>query len=1274
MHRFSGSSLRAQFLLIALVAILPILGLILYAGIEQRREAELQVQRDVQQLTVLGASNLGQTVQAASQMLYTLSQIDSVQNYNTQACSSLFSKLVQKNPLFINLVAAQPNGDVYCSAIPTSSPVNIADRPYFQRVVTQRSFSLGDYQVGRITNQPDLVFAYPVMDPTGYLRAVLAAGLSLASLDQTKLLGHLGTGSSVLVLDSNGAVLSRSPSNTAIVGKNFPEERLTKAILRQKSGTTDLPGLDGIHRIYAFAPVDNTGQKLFIAVGIPLNDALSAPNAALTRNLIGLGLVSLFALLAIWNLGEAVFLRPIHLLSTATRRLGLGDMSARIEGRIRPTELNQLATSFNEMAASLETSTVKIQRAERNFRTLVEQIPAVTYRSIPDESNSHRYVSPQSQSILGYPPQAWLDEPDFWIEHIYPGDRERVAHEWAAFRAGGQEWRSLYRMVSSTNQEVWFRDEAVRVHDDPDEPDLLQGVMLDITEREEIWESLRRERDLMERIMETSPAGILVLDENSRITYSNAQAESLLRLPKGQPAELSLEDLLPSITDLSGQPIPMQALPFSQVMNEGMPVYDFNLRYIPAGSDRLNYVSINSSPLIDAAGKISGVVATLQDITSRVQAQQDRERQQQDYRVIFNSVPGMIWYLDADNRVIRANQAASDVTGQPLSSLIGKRFREIFPAQDGLGELENQEVMRTGQPILGKLAAYPKAGGERGWAMVDRLPYLGKEGSAAGVIVILNDVTERRQRERELEALGSVASALRNAITRTEMLPIVLNQVLSLTEAEGALFAHRDPATKEILLEQAVGAWTPARGRRMPSQTGISSRVYETSQPYLTNHAPGDPILVRSYFIGNLESAACVPLISHHQTIGLLWIGKSTEITQNDMRVLTAIADISASAVYRASLFEQTQLRLQRLMGLHAIDMAITASLDERVTMSMLLDQVTSQLHVDAADVLLLRPELQSLEFIGGRGFTTSRFQNVSLQLGEGYAGRAAVERRVLSIPDLVKAEEPTARVILQAGESFKAYFAAPLVAKGQVKGVLEIFHRSVLHPDPEWYDFLETLATQAAIAVDNADLFDRLQRSNDELTLAYDATIEGWSHALELRDHETQGHSRRVTELSLRLARIMNISDPDLSQFRRGVLLHDIGKMAIPDSILLKPGPLTSEEWQVMRQHPMYAYDLLSPIPYLRNALEVPYSHHERWNGKGYPRGLRGEQIPLVARIFSVVDVWDALTSDRPYRKAWPADKARDYICSRAGSDFDPQVVDAFIKLKFGSKKGPAC
>jgi putative two-component system response regulator len=192
----------------------------------------------------------------------------------------------------------------------------------------------------------------------------------------------------------------------------------------------------------------------------------------------------------------------------------------------------------------------------------------------------------------------------------------------------------------------------------------------------------------------------------------------------------------------------------------------------------------------------------------------------------------------------------------------------------------------------------------------------------------------------------------------------------------------------------------------------------------------------------------------------------------------------------------------------------------------------------------------------------------------------------------------------------------------------------------------------------------EKLQRANRRLFDAYEATIEGWSRAMDLRDRETEGHSRRVAELSIKLAQAMGMSEEDLLHLRHGALLHDMGKLAIPDSILHKQGRLTEEEWAIMRQHPQFAYDLLSTTEYLREALEIPYFHHERWDGSGYPQGLKGEDIPLAARIFAVADVWDAVTSNRPYRPAWSREHALSYIREQSGKDFDPRVVETFFKV----------
>jgi PAS domain S-box-containing protein len=374
------------------------------------------------------------------------------------------------------------------------------------------------------------------------------------------------------------------------------------------------------------------------------------------------------------------------------------------------------------------------------------------------------------------------------------------------------------------------------------------------------------------------------------------------------------------------------------------------------------------------------------------------------------------------------------------------------------------------------------------------------------------------------------------------------------------------------------------------------------------------------------------------------------------------ILSVDISERKRAEMEIQNQLR--RIQALREIDMAIISTTNLSLSLKTVLEKVTSSLNVDAADILLLSPHSLMLEFAAGRGFQTHSMELTQRRLGQGQAGAAALGQRTIFIPDLRELREPFLRAALIAGENFVSFYCVPLIAKGNVVGVLEIFHRSRLDPDPAWLEFLEALAGQASIAVDSSQLFHDLQRKNVDLILAYDSTIEGWSKALDLRDKETEGHTLRVTEMTIRLARAAGIPEGEIIHVKRGALLHDIGKMGVPDTILHKPGKLSPIEWEIMRKHPAYAYEMLFPIEYLRPALTIPYFHHERWDGSGYPQGLRDEQIPLPARLFAVVDVWDALRSNRPYRQGWPENEVREYIRSEAGIYFDPQAVELFLRV----------
>ncbi|GAB4504275.1 MAG: hypothetical protein Fur0043_12690 [Anaerolineales bacterium] len=535
-------------------------------------------------------------------------------------------------------------------------------------------------------------------------------------------------------------------------------------------------------------------------------------------------------------------------------------------------------------------------------------------------------------------------------------------------------------------------------------------------------------------------------------------------------------------------------------------------------------------------------------------------------------------------------------------------------------------------------------------------------------------LTETRQRLKELETLQAVSSVLRQAHTVEEMIPLFIGYATRATNAGAGSIYLLEEASGDWVSQGWIdpnGCWISKRVelRHRPGE-GVTGRVGKSGDFYITNDWRTDPVTCRlpgeTVFLDGLTSGISLPLRAEERIIGVfhIWHRQPHTFDEAERRLLTAIADMAGNALQRARLNEETQQRIQQLQALHAIDRAISASLDARVAFNILLEHTVRQLKIDAAGILLFNPGLLALEYAAGRGFKSPHYERTFLPIGEGTTVPLVLERQTTSIPNLAASQPPFQRTELAKAEGFVFYAATPLIAKGQIKGILEVFHRSPKSATPEWLEFLEALAQQAAIAIENAQLFDYLQRANVELSLAYETTIEGWSSALDLRDKETEGHTQRVTALTLQLARAMGLPQEQLIHIRRGALLHDIGKMGVPDAILLKPGALTPAEWAIMRQHPQYAYEMLSAIEYLRPALDIPYCHHEKWDGSGYPRGLKGDEIPLAARIFAVADVWDALTSDRPYRKAWSKEEAHEYIRSQAGTHFDPQVVDHFLRI----------
>jgi HD-GYP domain-containing protein (c-di-GMP phosphodiesterase class II) len=532
----------------------------------------------------------------------------------------------------------------------------------------------------------------------------------------------------------------------------------------------------------------------------------------------------------------------------------------------------------------------------------------------------------------------------------------------------------------------------------------------------------------------------------------------------------------------------------------------------------------------------------------------------------------------------------------------------------------------------------------------------------------LSDSSEGAPRQAPAyDALVRLSSRLNEAKGLDAVLSAVTEEAATAMRTPVAIFLPE--RSRERLFLAAAHALPDAVRRVWPAVSRDAlERVFGDEPFFIASEVATSELPDREIHAAvGIRSAAMARMGHRDELVGViasLSLDTPHAFTDDDLAVLRGITHQAAQAIANAWLLARVERRLGLTQALRNIDIAIAGSMDLGVTLNVILEEVARQLHADASSVLLLDARDSVLRYAASRGFRTSAVTRSELRLGEDRAGTAALERRVVSIADLRKSTTDTARRWLYDAEEAITYHALPLLAKGTVKGVLEIFHRSPFEPDAEWREFAEAIAGQAAIAIDSATLFADLQRANEGLLLAYDNTLEGWSRALDLRDRETEGHTQRVTELTLRLAGTMGLVTDDLVHVRRGAILHDIGKMGIPDAILLKPGPLTDDEWLVMRRHPMLAFELLSPIPYLKPALDIPFCHHEKWDGTGYPRGLSGEQIPVAARIFAIADVWDALRSDRPYRPAWPTTDVRDYIHSLAGTHFDPRVVDLFERV----------
>lgn len=683
--------------------------------------------------------------------------------------------------------------------------------------------------------------------------------------------------------------------------------------------------------------------------------------------------------------------------------------------------------------------------------------------------------------------------------------------------------------------------------------------------------------------------------------------------------------------------------------------------------------------LNELAADLEFGIETLKTREEHRRAEQALQASEEQYRLLVNNLNHGLIIVDPEGVITFVNPRFGGMLGYPPHEITGHHAKDFMDP----GNWEILQAQLAGK-LIGESKPYEltltRKNGEKVVTLITPMPIFNPSTQVQSSFAVVTDITARKHAEDRAQehlhslglliaGVGKLAKIRDPGVMVQEICQLVVEafdtQLVWLGRVESdnrisALYWAGERA--DFLKDVEINLDNPLLN------IGPTGQALQTRVPVLLNH-PSPSIdqanLQAAPQIQSYQSLGAFPLILDQQAFACLNIysRRPNFFTPERVDLLQAFASISAAAMENARLSAKAEKHLKQIQALRQIELAISGSLDLRITLNVLLDQLTEQLKVDAAVIMLFNPHTLSLEYGASQGFRLKTITQSRIPLGKGCSGQVALERQPLFIPDLTKSKDKYSDSPWFSEEEFVTYYGVPLIYKGQIKGVIEIFHRGRFDADEEVMEFLEALTGQAAIALDNATLVNEMQRSHIDLSLAYEATLEGWAKALELRDFETKGHSQRVTNLTIKLARALGVEDRDLAHIYRGALLHDIGKIAVPDSILRKSGPLTPDEWSIMRQHPFYAQELLSPITYLRPALDIPFCHHERWDGSGYPRGLKGDAIPLGARIFAIADVWDALCSDRPYRRSWPHTLILDYFKDQAGKLFDPKIVEVFLE-----------